>query len=327
MREEIRVMTPFGRETTAAEVIAGVDLTGRTAMVTGASSGLGVETARALASAGADVTLAVRNRQAGELTAAAIRAETGNPSVRVSSLELTHWASVGGLVESWRGPLHILVLNAGVMGLPELQRTPEGWEGHFAANHLGHLALALGLRDALAAAGNARIVSVSSSGHTFPRTGVALDDLNFESRPYVPQLAYSQSKTANVLFAVEATRLWREDNIAANALNPGGIRTNLHRHRDEEGLSEEQRAMLANWPWRSAEQGAATSVLLAASPLVEGVGGRYFENCNEAAPFDPDDAALDWDAPGVASYATDPEIAARLWEESCELLRRAGWRD
>jgi NAD(P)-dependent dehydrogenase (short-subunit alcohol dehydrogenase family) len=325
MSRQARATTPFGRETTAREVVAGVDLSGRRAIVTGGSSGLGLETARALASAGAEVTLAVRNPEAGERAIRAIAAETGNSAVHVLPLELTDRASVVALVDAWREPLHILVNNAGVMGVPELRRTADGWETHFAANHLGHLALAIGLHDALAAAGGARVVSVSSSAHAFPRTGVDLDDSQFERRPYSPQLAYAQSKTANVLFAVEASRRWLSDGIVANALNPGGVRTNLHRHRPEAALSADERAALENWPWRTAAQGAATAVLLAASPLVDGVAGRYFENCTEAEPIDPNAPLQDRDAPGVARYAIDPDAAAQLWELSSAMLRRAGW--
>jgi NAD(P)-dependent dehydrogenase (short-subunit alcohol dehydrogenase family) len=325
MSRQARTTTPFGRETSAREVVAGVDLSGRRAIVTGASSGLGLETARALASAGAEVTLAVRDVDAGARATRAIAAETGNSAVHVLPLELTERASVVALAESWRGPLHILVNNAGVMGVPELRRTAEGWETHFAANHLGHMALAIGLHDALSAAGGARIVSVSSSGHAFPRTGIDVTDIHFERRPYSPQLAYAQSKTANVLFAVEASRRWASDGIVANALNPGGIKTNLHRHRPDAELSADQRAVLENWPWRTAAQGAATAVLLAASPLVDGVAGRYFENCNEAAPIDPNAPLQDRDAPGVARYAIDPDAAAQLWELSSAMLRNAGW--
>ena len=179
--------------TTAAEVIEGIDLTGERAVVTGASSGIGVETARALA--GAEVTLAVRNTDAGDR------------------------ASVAAFVATWSGPLHLLVNNAGVMALPDLQLTPEGWEMQFVTYHLGHFALALGLHDALAAAGDARIVALSSGGHL--QSPVIFDDLNFASRPYDPWLAYGQSKTAIVLFAVEATRRWAQDGITANAVHPG----------------------------------------------------------------------------------------------------------
>ena len=176
------IQTQFGFDSTAAEVIDGIDLSGRRAIVTGGSSGIGVETARALAAAGAEVTLAVRNTDAGERTAADISATTGNP-VHVGLLDLAEQSSVATFVAEWSGPLDLLINNAGVM-LPDLQRTPEGWELTFATNHLGHFALALGLHDALAAAGDARIVSLSSAGHR--RSPVIFDDINFISRPYEP---------------------------------------------------------------------------------------------------------------------------------------------
>lgn len=159
-----RIITPFGAQSTAAEVIAGIDLTGRRAIVTGGASGIGVETARTLADAGAEVTLAVRNVKAGVRTADDIVASTGNKEVLVSPLDLADPASVAAFTTNWDGPLHILVNNAGVMAAP-LSRTAQGWELQFATNHLGHFALATGLRDALAAAENARVVSVSSSAH------------------------------------------------------------------------------------------------------------------------------------------------------------------
>ena len=197
------ITTPFKFHSTAAEVLADVDLSGKRAIVTGAASGIGVETARALAGAGADVTLAVRNPQAGADIAAEITASTGNPAVHAAQLELTNPSSIYRFVGSWRGPLHILVNNAGVMASPEA-RTDDGWESQFATNHLGHFALALGLQPALAAAEGARIVAVSSSGHL--RSPVVFDDINFRFRPYDPLLAYGQSKTANVLFAARRQR-------------------------------------------------------------------------------------------------------------------------
>ena len=206
-----RVTTPFGFHSTTAEVIGGIDLSGKRAIVTGASSGIGAETARTLAGAGADVTLAVRNTEAGEGVAGDITATTGNDSVRVGRIELADQASVAAFVAAWDGPLHILVNNAGVMALPERELTPEGWEMQFATNHLGHFALALGLHDALATDGDARIVSLSSRGHL--RSPVVFDDINFSSRPYDRWLAYGQSKTANVLFAVEANGRWSREGI------------------------------------------------------------------------------------------------------------------
>src|SRR3954464_15102901 len=204
------VTTPFDRSSTAADVVAGLDLTGRRIVVTGGASGIGVETARALASAGAELTLAVRNPEAGERTAADIRATTGNEAVTVASLDLADRASVRAFAAAWEGPLHVLVDNAGMMASP-LMRTPEGWEMQFATNHLGHFALATGLLPALRAAGGARIVSVSSAAHL--RSPVVFDDIPFDRREYEPWAAYGQSKTANVLFAVEATHRWAGDGI------------------------------------------------------------------------------------------------------------------
>jgi NAD(P)-dependent dehydrogenase (short-subunit alcohol dehydrogenase family) len=317
------ITTPFGFESTAAEVVAGIDLGGRRAIVTGGSSGIGVETARALAGAGAEVTLAVRDTDAGQRTAAEITAEAGNV-VDVGRLDLADQASIAAFVASWSGPLHVLINNAGVMALPDLQLTVEGWEMQFATNHLGHFALALGLHDALAAAGGARIVSVSSRGHM--RSPVVFDDLNFASRPYDPWLAYGQSKTANVLFAVEATRRWRDSRITANAVHPGAIlETNLTRHMDPEYLAQLRASAThaetydgSRLRYKTLEQGAATSVLVATSPLLEGVGGRYFEDCNQARILDPNEP--DTSSSGVAAYALDLDNANRLWEVSAQLV-------
>jgi NAD(P)-dependent dehydrogenase (short-subunit alcohol dehydrogenase family) len=307
-----RITTPFGAQSTAADVIAGIDLTGRRAIVTGGASGIGVETARALASANAEVTLAVRNVEAGERTAEDIVASTGNKQVLVAALDLADQASVAGFVAGWDGPLHILVNNAGVMAAP-LTRTAQGWELQFATNHLGHFALATGLHEALAAGRNARVVSVSSSAHR--RSPVVFEDIHFRQRPYDPWLAYGQSKTANVLFAVEATRRWAADGIAVNALMPGGIRTGLQRYVSQDELDQMvvQAGGLTGVRWKTPEQGAATSVLLAASPLLDGISGRYFEDCNEAGP--PVDARH-----GVADFALDPDAAARLWQVSVDTL-------
>ena len=208
--------TPFGRHSTAAEVIDGVDLSGKRAIVTGAGSGIGTETARALASAGAEVVLAVRRPQAAGRIAAGIAGSTGNAKVSVRALDLA---------------------------------------------------------DALAAGHGARVVSVSSSGNLF--SPVVFDDLHFDFRSYDPLAAYGQSKTADALLAVEATRRWSGEGIYANALNPGAIATGLQKHTGGLKTPKERQ--------KTVQQGAATSVLLAASPLLDKVGGRYFEDCNEAA--------------------------------------------
>jgi len=308
---ESPITTGFGHQSTAADVIAGVDLSGKRAVVTGGASGIGVETARALAGAGADVTLAVRDTAAGDRVAADIG---GN--VSVAQLDLSNLSSVDDFVAAWNGPLDILVNNAGVMAVQDLVIAPSGHELQFATNHLGHFALTICLHEALASAGGARIVSVSSSGHL--RSPVIFDDLDFAFREYDPFAAYGQSKTANVLFAVEATRRWADDGIVANALMPGGILTALQRHLGQEyQAGADERFRRAGSRLKTVEQGAATSVLLAASPLVDGVGGRYFEDCNEATVVDHRD---DFGISGVAPYALDPANAERLWDVSLKLI-------
>ena len=310
------ITTPFGFASTAAEVIDGVDLRGKSAIVTGASSGIGVETARALASAGAAVTLAVRDTAAGERVAAEIREDTGNAAVTVGALELGDLGSVAAFARGWDGPLHILVNNAGVMAVQELTLSASGHEMQFATNHLGHFALTVGLHDALVAAGGARIVSVSSGGHL--RSPVVFDDIDYAYRDYDPFGAYGQSKTANVLFAVEATRRWATAGIFANALMPGGIATPLQRHLPSHYADDALAAFrAAGTDFKTVQQGAATSVLLAASPLLDGIGGRYFEDCNEAVPVDRRGGP---GRGGVAPYALDPANAERLWELSLRMI-------
>ncbi|MBP2321628.1 NAD(P)-dependent dehydrogenase (short-subunit alcohol dehydrogenase family) [Kibdelosporangium banguiense] len=284
-----RVVTPFSKDSTAEDVLAGVDLTGKRAVVTGGASGIGTETARVLAAAGAEVTVAIRNSD--------VEVPKG---ITAAHLDLADRSSIAKFAQGWDGPLDILVNNAGVMALPELHRTAEGWELQFATNHLGHFALALGLHDALKEAGNARIVSVSSSAHR--RSPVHFEDIHFENRQYDGWLAYGQSKTANILFAVEAAKRWAADGITVNALHPGGIRTNLQRH---VVFTPELRELFDTFEWKSTEQGAATSALVAASPLLDNISGRYFEDSNEAE---------------AESYALDSEAAKRLWDLSEELV-------
>lgn len=300
------ITTPFGFTSTANDVLRGINLSGKRAIVTGASSGIGIETARALASAGAEVTLAVRNVDAGRRVAADINATNGNDNTRVAYIDLSDQHSIKDFAAIWHCPLDILVNNGGIMALPELARTKEGWEMQFATNFVGHFALTVALHPALAAAGGARIVSVSSSGNLI--APVIFDDLHFDFMPYNPLVAYGQSKTACALLAVEATRRWSADGIYANALNPGAIATNLQRHTGGLKTPPERQ--------KSTTQGAATSVLLAASPLLEGIGGRYFEDCNEAALV----LRRPTDYRGVAAYAVDPANAERLWNMALQLV-------
>ncbi|MFJ1716657.1 MULTISPECIES: SDR family NAD(P)-dependent oxidoreductase [unclassified Streptomyces] len=316
------ISTPFTASSTADEVLRGVDLAGVRAIVTGASSGLGIETARVLAAAGAEVTLAVRNTTAGDAVAETIEKSTEGIRPRVVRLDLADRSSVTRFVDAWRGPLHLLINNAGVV-TGGLERTHEGWELQFATNHLGHFALASGLHDALALGAadrdGARIVSVSSTAHM--RSGVNFDDLHFERRSYDPQIAYAQSKTANSLFAVEATRLWASDGIVANAVNPGGIATGLQRNfttAQKESLAAAEAAGI--FTYKTVAQGAATSIVAAVAPEFAHSGGHYLDDAQEAYTV-PDDADLAQHSHGVKEWALDPAIAKRLWTVSTDLLR------
>lgn len=258
----------------------------------------------------ATVVLGVRRLDEGRRVAAQIAASNENDSVTTAFLDVADLASVREFTARFVDqPLHILVNNAGIMALPELSRTADGREMQFATNYLGHFALTLGLYPALEAAGGARVVSVSSSGHLL--SPVVFDDLDYRFRPYDPWTAYGQSKTADVLLAVGVTHRWRDALIVGNALNPGAIATGLQKHTGGLRTPAERR--------KTIEQGAATSVLLAASPLVEGIGGRYFEDCNES----PLVARRPDDFTGVAPYALDPDNAARLWDIGVALTQTA----
>jgi len=316
------ISTPFTASSTAADVLEGVDLRGVRAVVTGASSGIGVETARALTAAGAEVTLAVRKTEAGDAVAAEIETSTGAARPRVARLDLADQNSVRRFAEGWDGPLHLLVNNAGLV-TGGLERTSEGWELQFATNHLGHFALATGLHEALALGASqrdgARIVSLSSTAHM--RSGIDFDDIHFERRSYYPQIAYAQSKTANSLFAVEATRLWAADGIVTNAVNPGGVATGLQRNfttRQRESLDAAEAAGV--FTYKTVEQGAATTIVAAVGPEFGHSGGHYLDDAREAYTV-PNDAELTQHPHGVKKWALDPEAAQQLWTISTDLLR------
>ncbi|MEU9549190.1 SDR family NAD(P)-dependent oxidoreductase [Streptomyces werraensis] len=311
--------TPFTARTDAREVIEGVDLTGRRAVVTGGASGLGAETVRALAEAGAEVTVATRRPEAAERLVRELAAADGAGPVHTAPLDLADLTSVDAFVRDWHGPLDILVANAGIMALPERTLTPRGWEMQLATNYLGHFALATGLHPSLRAAGSARIVVVSSGAHL--GAPVDFDDPHFEHRPYDPWTAYGQSKSADVLLAVGARR-WAADGVTANALNPGYVLTNLQRHLDDDtmrafGVMDDDGNVTPLPYYKTPAQGAATSVLLAASPLLEGVTGRYFEDNQEARIVTDEENPTG----GVAAHAVDPGAADRLWEYATEALR------
>ncbi|QKZ16165.1 SDR family NAD(P)-dependent oxidoreductase [Streptomyces chartreusis] len=306
--------TPFGMRATAAEVLDGLDLSGRRMIVTGGSSGLGVETVRALAGAGAQVTIATRNPE----DAKPLLDEF--PESRAVALDLADLDSVRGFCDAWSGPVDALIANAGVMMLPTRQVTAQGWEMQLATNYLGHFALLLGLHSALREAGNPRVVVVSSGAQL--RAGFDFDDPQFERHPYDPFLAYAQSKTADVLLAVGISRRWAKDGITANACAPGWIHTNLARHLDKAtlqslGAMDPDGNLITPDYYKTPAQGAATTVLLAASPLLHGVTGRYFEDNQESETVDggPDVMA------GVATWALDPATADRLWDYALPVIR------
>jgi NAD(P)-dependent dehydrogenase (short-subunit alcohol dehydrogenase family) len=315
------ISTRFDGSSTADEVAAGADLRGIRAVVTGASSGLGVETARVLAAAGAEVTLAVRDTRAGDLVASRIAASTGRSQPAVAAVDLADSGSVARFARGWEGALHLLVNNAGLV-TAGLERTGEGWELQLATNHLGHFALAWGLHDALAQGarerGSARIVSLSSTAHF--RAPVDFGDLHFDRRPYDPQIAYAQSKTANSLFAVEATRQWRSEGIVANAVNPGGIKTGLQRNfsqRQRDSLDAAEAAGV--FVYKTLGQGAATTLVAAVTPEFERTGGHYLDDCREAYTV-PNDAQLADHPHGVKEWALDPAAARELWSVSLATL-------
>jgi len=310
-----RITSAFGAKSTAREVAAGHDLMGATAIVTGAASGIGVETARALAEAGAEVTLAVRNTDAGQAVADDIN-KAGKGKASVGKVDLSDLASVAAFAGTWGDkPLNILINNAGVMACPQ-SYTAQDLEMQIGTNHFGHFLLSTLLARALmngAEDGRAsRLVSLSSIGHR--RGGVVFDDIHYRNRPYDKWESYGQAKTANSLFAVGFHERFADLGVSANAVMPGGIRTPLQRHlTDEEmrGFGWIDAEGRPNERFKTPEQGAATSVWAALAPGLEGVGGLYLENCNqavvwsEASPFE-----------GVMPHALDPEAAERLWAVS-----------
>ncbi len=321
----------FGAATTAAEVTSGLDLTGTTAVVTGGYAGIGLETTRALRSAGAEVVVPARDRRK------AAAALGGLDGVRIESMDLADPASVDRFADAFLAsgrPLHLLVANAGIMATP-LTRDARGYESQFATNHLGHFQLAARLWPALRRAEGARVVAVSSWGHRFSR--VVFEDPNFERREYDRWSAYGQSKTANILFALAADERGAEDGIRAFSLHPGFIAgTDLTRHLS----TEELRAMGAvdgngepildpSRNMKTPEQGAATTVWCATSPRLDGMGGVYCENCDIAPLLTPADEADRGEAAarragsgsfGVMPFAVDAGAARRLWELSEQLV-------
>lgn len=310
----------FSAASTTDEVLDGVDLSGRVAAVTGASGGLGLETARSLAAAGAQVVLAARD--AGKLAAAVetIRAAHENASLAPVVLDLADVASCRRAafdVLTSVDRLDLLINNAGVMCTP-FGHTADGFELQIGTNHLGHMAWTVPLMDLLTRNGGGRIVNLSSAGHRFG--DVDLDDLDFERRPYDPWTAYGASKTANVLFSVELERRLGPLGVHSVAVHPGGIHTDLGRHMTPELLGQIQERIEQSNPggfeWKSVPQGAATSVWAATTTAFAERGGVYCEDCREADVVDPAAPRTD----GVLAYAVDPDRAAALWDRSMAVL-------
>ncbi|GAA2770409.1 SDR family NAD(P)-dependent oxidoreductase [Mycolicibacterium pallens] len=283
--------------TTTGEVLSRVDLTGRTVVITGASTGLGLQTARAMQAAGAEIVAAVRDL---DKTRAAIDCET-------VQLELGDLRSARAAAETIAGRhdrVDVLINNAGVMA-PPLTRTAQGYEMQLGTNHLGHFVFTTEMADVFDH--GTRIVNLSSRGHQLG--GIRWDDPNYDDESaYGKWQAYGQSKTANVLFTVEAERRWGPRGVHSFAVYPGVVFTDLARHMTRADFSEG--GTLANLEVTDVEHGAATTVWAATSPELDGRGGLYLEDCRVA------DAMVDGVEGGYAPWAVDPEQAARLWEWS-----------
>ena len=304
------IESPFGYRSTALEVIDGIDLSGKTAFVTGGYSGLGTEVVRALAGAGARVLIGARRPDQAAQDLAGIAG-----AVEIIALDLSDPAAIDACaaeVARRTGQLHIVINNAAIMACP-LARDARGYESQFATNHLGHFQLTARLWPLLKAAGGARLISVSSIGHRV--NGLSIDDPGFDHRDYDKWLAYGQAKSANALFALQLDRLGAAHGVRAFAVHPGGIVTPLQRHL----TMDEQQAMgwfdaagTVNPIFKSPAEGAATSVWCATSPLLDGQGGVYCEDCNIGAVVGDPPPRLS----GVWPHIRDTALAAALWDKS-----------
>lgn len=309
-------MTTFDRESTTDEVLDGHDLSGLTVFITGANSGLGQETARAMAACGAHIVMAGRDQDKLDEAVAAIRETIPQAKLDTILCDLGNLESIRAATSRARQrfeKIDILINNAGVMACP-FGHTTDGFETQFGTNHLGHFALTAELLPLIEAGSIKRIVNLSSRGHHFAPVG--FDDPNFERRDYDPWISYGQSKTANILFTVGLEARLANLGINAYAVHPGGIQTNLGRHMTEK-MVEDLMARItksdSSYTWKTIPQGAATSCWAATAPELEGKGGVYCEDCHVAEVDDQSSAS------GVRSYALDPQAADRLWDLSEEL--------
>lgn len=309
-------MTAFDKDTTADDVLAEVDLAGVTIFITGANSGLGQESARALAARGAHVVMAGRDQAKLDDAAEAIRAEQPEAKLDTITVDLGSLENIRAATSRARQrfeKIDVLINNAGVMATP-FEHTDDGFERQFGTNHLGHFALTAELMPLIEAGVHNRIVNLSSRGHHM--APVSFDDPHFQHRAYDPWLSYGQSKTANILFTVGLEARYAVMGIHAYAVHPGGIQTNLGRH-----MTEEMRAALmarvtasdAGFAWKTIPQGAATQCWAATAPELEGTGGVYCEDCHVAEVDDESSQG------GVRSYALNPSYADQLWKLSEDL--------
>jgi NAD(P)-dependent dehydrogenase (short-subunit alcohol dehydrogenase family) len=319
--------TIFGATSTTDDVLAGVNLKGKRILVTGASAGIGVETARSLAAHGAHVVGAARDLNKAKTATEQVRkdAVANGGSFELIELDLANLKSVRACADKLLAkaePFDVIIANAGVMATP-FGHTADGFETQFGTNHLGHFVLINRIAKLLRAGG--RLINLSSAGHR--RSNVDLDDPNFERTPYEPFLAYGRSKTANILFAVAFDQRHRARGIRAAAVHPGVIQTELGRYM-EPGLLEKlideisQQAVTEGAPpfqWKSIPQGAATSVWAAVVAQADQIGGQYCENCH-VGKIVPDDAAITGVSEGVRGFALDAKTAEALWKKSEELV-------
>lgn len=316
--------TGFTAASTADEVLAGVDLSGKNVLVTGGHAGLGLESTRALSKAGASVTVGARDPERARAALAGIE------RVEVGQLDLMDPASIEAFAARWletRRPLHVLINGAGLPPPRDRVRDARGYEAQFSTNHLGHFQLTLGLLPALRAAHGARVVNVSSGAQRFGQ--IRWDDPHFDTG-YDPRVAYAQSKLANVLFAVELDRRWAQDGVRGYAVHPGVVvGTRLNGAAGEASLRAQGLIDASGQPIidpargkKTPQQGASTIVFAATSPLLAGIGGVYLKDNDisrlddEQRPLTPDSIPSD-----VASHAIDPRSAQRLWELSEQLLK------
>jgi NAD(P)-dependent dehydrogenase (short-subunit alcohol dehydrogenase family) len=311
----------FGAISTTDEVLRGVNLSGKRVLVTGASAGLGVETARALAAHGAQVIGAARDLSKARAATEQVRAQASRGgSLELVQVDLASLDSVrrcaDGLLAAGK-PFDVIIANAGVMACPK-GATVDGFEIQFGTNHLGHFVLVNRVASLLRP--SSRLVNLSSAGHRY--ADVDLEDPNFEHSPYAEFTAYGRSKTANVLFAVEFDRRHKARRVRATAVHPGGIRTELGRYMTAEAQEKLIASINASRPkgappfsWKSIPQGAATSVWAACVADAEAIGGRYCEDCHVAEV-----ASAPGVREGVQPYAIDPQHAQALWQKSEELV-------